>query len=63
MIQVLRADRDGLLMFTKPLEPRRFICSVTRSGKVHLILAELSMLPEGINLRHPQRMEHPGLQI
>lgn len=63
MIKVLWADRDGLCLFTKRLECGHFIWPATRDGKVHLTPAQLSMLLEGINWRHPQRTERPGLRI
>lgn len=63
MIKVLWADRDGLCLFTKRLERGHFVWPVTRDGRVHLTPAQLSMLLEGINWRHPQRTERPGLRI
>ncbi|EFH7840581.1 hypothetical protein GJ336_03985 [Escherichia coli] len=58
-----RAASDGLCLFTKRLERGRFVWSVTRDGKVHLTPAQLSMLPEGINWKHPKRTEHAGIRI
>ncbi|STG99344.1 transposase [Escherichia coli] len=52
-IKVLWADSDGLCLFTKRLERGRFVWPVTRDGKVHLTPAQLSMLLEGINWKHP----------
>lgn len=63
MTKVLWADRDGLCLFIKRLEQGRFVWSVTHDGKVHLTPAQLSMLLEGINWRHPQRTERPSLRI
>ncbi|EED3330888.1 IS66 family insertion sequence element accessory protein TnpB [Salmonella enterica subsp. enterica] len=63
MIKVLWADRDGLCLFTKRLERGRFVWPVTSDGKVHLTPAQLGMLLEGINWKHPQRIHHPGLRI
>lgn len=63
MIKVLRADADGLCLFIKRLERGRFVWPVTRDGKVHLTPAQLAMLLEGINWKHPQRMERPGIRI
>lgn len=59
MIKVLWTDADGLCLFIK----RRFVWPVVRAGKVHLTPAQLSMLLEGINWKHPQRMERPGIRI
>ncbi|WP_210530849.1 IS66 family insertion sequence element accessory protein TnpB [Pantoea ananatis] len=63
MIKVLWADRDGLCLFTKRLERGRFVWPLTHDGKVHLTPAQLGMLLEGINWKHPQRIHHPGLRI
>lgn len=63
MIKVLWADADGLCLFIKRLERGRFVWPVSRDGKVYLTPAQLSMLLEGINWKHPQRMERPGLRI
>ncbi|PVY77315.1 hypothetical protein C7427_1351, partial [Pantoea ananatis] len=32
-------------------------------GRVHLTQAQLAMLLEGINWKHPQRINPPGLRI
>lgn len=63
MIKVLWADADGLCLFTKRLERGRFVWPGARNGKIHLTPAQLAMLLEGINWKHPQRMERPGLRI
>lgn len=34
-----------------------------RRGRVHLTQAQLAMLLEGINWKHPQRINPPGLRI
>ena len=62
-VKILWADADGLCLFTKRLERGRFVWSVTRDGKVHLTPAQLSMLPEGINWKHPKRTERSGIRI
>lgn len=63
MIKVLWADRDGLCLFTKQLERGRFVWPVTRDGKIHLTPAQLSMLLEGINWKHPLRTKRPRIRI
>lgn len=63
MLKVLWADADGLCLFTKRLERGRFVWPVTREDKVHLTPTQLSMLLEGINWKHPRRMERPGIRI
>ncbi len=62
-IKVLWADSDGLCLFTKRLERGRFVWPVTRDGKVHLTPAQLSMLLEGINWKHPKRTERAGIHV
>ncbi|HCQ3759594.1 TPA: IS66 family transposase [Escherichia coli] len=61
-IKVLWADSDGLCLFTKRLERGRFVWPVTRDGKVHLTPAQLSMLLEGINWKHPKRTQRTGIR-
>ena len=39
------------------------LMAVTRDGKVHLTPAQLSMLLEGINWKHPKRTERAGIRI
>ncbi|BEO78935.1 IS66 family insertion sequence element accessory protein TnpB [Serratia marcescens] len=63
MVKLLWSDDDGLCLFTKRLERGRFIWPMTREGKIHLTPAQLSMLLEGINWKHPQRTERSGLRI
>lgn len=63
LLKVLWADRDGLCLFTKRLERGRFAWPVSHDGRVHLTPAQLSMLLEGIDWRHPKRTENPGLRI
>ncbi len=54
-IKVLWADSDGLCLFTKRLERGRFVWPVTP--------AQLSMLLEGIDWKHPKRTERAGIRI
>ncbi|ENL9264207.1 IS66 family insertion sequence element accessory protein TnpB [Salmonella enterica] len=63
MVKLLWADADGLCMFVKRLERGHFVWSVTREGKVHLTPAQLSMLLEGINWKHPQHTYQAGLRV
>ncbi|EPD0752596.1 IS66 family insertion sequence element accessory protein TnpB, partial [Escherichia coli] len=62
-VQAVRLHSDGLCLFTKRLERGRFVWPVTRDGKVHLTPAQLSMLLEGINWKHPKRTERAGIRI
>ncbi|WKB91774.1 IS66 family insertion sequence element accessory protein TnpB [Escherichia coli] len=63
--KALWADSDGLCLFTKRLERGRFFSSgqSPRDGKVHLTPAQLSMLLEGINWKHPKRTKRAGIRI
>jgi len=63
MVKILWADADGLCLFTKRLERGRFVWPVNRDGRVHLTQAQLAMMLEGINWKHPQRINPPGLRI
>ena len=63
LLKVLWADRDGLCLFSKRLERGRFAWPVSRDGRVYLTPAQLSMLLEGIDWRHPKRTEQPGLRV
>ncbi len=48
-------DGDGLCLFAKRLERSRFVWPKAESGTVSLTRAQLSMLLEGIDWRHPVR--------
>ncbi|EJE2441394.1 IS66 family insertion sequence element accessory protein TnpB [Salmonella enterica] len=63
MVKLLWADADGLCLFVKRLERGHFVWPVTREGKVHLTPAQLSMLLEGINWKHPQHTYQAGLRV
>src|SRR5207247_2175115 len=53
LIKVLWHDGDGLCLFAKRLERGRFVWPQATSGTVSLTRAQLSMLLEGIDWRHP----------
>ena len=55
MVKVLWFDGDGLCLFQKRLERGRFIWPQATAGTVSLSHAQLSMLLEGIDWRHPVR--------
>lgn len=63
MIKMLWADEDGLCLFVKRLERGRFIWPAVSDGKIHLTPAQLAMLLEGVNWKHPQRTYQPGLRV
>ncbi|MFM0758485.1 IS66 family insertion sequence element accessory protein TnpB [Paraburkholderia strydomiana] len=55
LVKLLWATDDGLWLLAKRLERGRFIWPQADGGKIHLSSAQLSMLLEGIDWRHPQR--------
>lgn len=59
LIKVLWSSGDGLCLFAKRLERGRFIWPQATDGVVHLSAAQLSMLLEGIDWRHPVRTAQP----
>jgi transposase len=52
-----------LCLFAKRLERGRFIWPKVESGTVSLSTAQLSMLLEGIDWRHPIRTHTPELAV
>lgn len=60
-IKLLWYAGDGLCLFAKRLERGRFIWPQAQSGRVHLTTAQLSMLLEGIDWRHPVKTWQPEL--
>ena len=59
LIKLLWFDGDGLCLFMKRLERGRFIWPKVENGAVTLSRAQLSMLLEGIDWRHPVRTSAP----
>ena len=55
LIKLLWCDGEGLCLFAKRLDRGRFIWPKAESGTVSLTRAQLSMLLEGIDWRHPVR--------
>lgn len=55
MIKVLWFDGDGMCLFAKRLDRGRFVWPQSPDGCVSLTPAQLSMLLEGIDWRHPRR--------
>jgi transposase len=58
-IKLLWYAGDGLCLFAKRLERGRFTWPQAQSGRIHLSVAQLSMLLEGIDWRNPQRTWRP----
>lgn len=61
LIKLLWWDGDGLCLFAKRLERGRFIWPKADEGTVHLTVAQLSMLLEGIDWRRPERSWAPQI--
>lgn len=59
VLKVLWWDGTGLCLLAKRLERGRFIWPQAQSGSVALSAAQLSMLLEGIDWRHPVRTAEP----
>jgi len=55
-VKLLWSTGDGLCLLTKRLERGRFAWPSARDGKVFLTPAQLAMLMEGIDWRHPKRL-------
>lgn len=63
-IKVLWWDGDGLCLYAKRLERGRFVWPQATAGRISLSAAQLSMLLEGIDWRHPARsFERPMLAV
>jgi transposase len=63
LIKLLWFDGDGLCLFAKRLERGRFVWPQATSGTVSLTRAQLSMLLEGIDWRHPERSWQPQATV
>jgi transposase len=57
LLKVLWWDGSGLCLMAKRLERGRFVWPQATSGRVWLSGAQLSMLLEGIDWRHPLRTQ------
>jgi transposase len=62
-IKLLWSTGDGLRLLTKRLERGRFAWPSARDGKVFLTPAQLAMLLEGIDWRHPKRLAEQDARI
>ncbi len=63
LVKILWHDRDGLCLFQKRLDRGRFVWPQATSGTVSLTRAQLSMLCEGIDWRHPVRTFSPAMAV
>jgi transposase len=59
LVKLLWWSGDGMNLYAKRLERGRFVWPQATRGTVHLMSAQLSMLLEGIDWRHPQRSWQP----
>jgi transposase len=62
-VKILWWSGDGLCLFAKRLERGRFVWPQATHGTVSLSSAQLSMLLEGIDWRHPVRTQEPRLAV
>ncbi len=63
LIKLLWFDGDGLCLFAKRLERGRFIWPRVETSTVAVTRAQLSMLLEGIDWRHPERTWQPQASV
>jgi transposase len=61
LVKLLWWDGQGLCLFAKRLERGRFTWPATAEGVAVLTAAQLSMLLEGVEWRHPIRTAQPSL--
>jgi transposase len=61
LVKILWWSGDGLCLFSKRLERGRFVWPRSEAGVAALTPAQLSMLLEGIDWRHPVRSRVPEL--
>jgi transposase len=62
-VKALWWDGTGLCLLAKRLERGRFIWPQAQNGSVCLSAAQLSMLLEGIDWRHPVRTDGPTMEV
>lgn len=60
-IKILWWDGDDLCLFAKRIERGHFVWPQATSDAVSLASAQLSMLLEGIDWRHPRQTQTPRL--
>ena len=61
LVKLLWYDGQGLCLYSKRMDRGRFVWPTTKTGKVSLTSAQLSMLIEGIDWRRPERTTEPLL--
>ena len=63
LLKILWWDGTGLCLMAKRLERGRFIWPQAQNGSVSLSAAQLSMLLEGIDWRHPVRTADVMMEV
>ena len=63
LVKSLWSDGDRMCLLTKRLERGCFIWPQVENGRVALSAAQLSMLLEGIDWRHPERTWQPRVAV
>ena len=61
LVKLLWFDGQGMCLFSKRLESGHFVWPETKTGRVSLTPAQLSMLLEGIDWRMARRARQPEL--
>ena len=61
LVKLLWYDGQGMCLFSKRMDRGKFVWPMTKTGKVSLTSAQLSMLLEGIDWRRPERTVMPLL--
>lgn len=61
LVKLLWWSGDGMNLYLKKLETGKFVWPQAMGGTVHLSIAQLSMLLEGIDWRRPARTTAPTL--
>ena len=61
LVKILWHDGQGMCLLAKRLERGRFVWPRLSEGVAHLTPAQLAMLLEGIDWRHPARTFRPEL--
>lgn len=61
LVKLIWWSGDGMNLYIKRLESGKFVWPQAVSGTIHLTVAQLSMLLEGIDWRRPLRTATPSL--
>lgn len=59
LLKIIWGDSQGARLFSKRLEPGRFVWPTAKDDKISVTAAQLSMLLEGIDRRMPRKTWRP----